>query len=76
MHDPDNQKTIQKLVESFGTDDCLRLGFLDQDDNATLRLTRGGFGYLLDVEAVEVDSLAEAYAAGYQRGFGHAVGDD
>ena len=66
MHDPDHHKTIANLIHLVGgKDECLRLGFLGQDDNQTLILSPLGLGYLIDVVAGDVESLAESYALGF-----------
>ena len=72
MYDPNDHKTIQKLLDLFGKEECLRCGFLGRDDNATLFLAIIGTGYLLDILAAEVDALHEAYAAGYRQGYQQA----
>ena len=72
MHDPDDHKIIRKLLDLFGETECLRLGFLGRDDNATLYVSPKGLGYLLDVIAAELVSIPEAYAAGYDQGYTQA----
>lgn len=68
MYDKDNHKIIGSLIDKLGSkEECLRLGFLDKNDNETLIITTAGYGYLLQVVAAEVDTLAGAYAAGYQQ---------
>jgi hypothetical protein len=69
MYDPDDHKILRKLLDLFGEPECLRLGFLGKDDNATLYVSPKGLGYLLDVIAAELASLPEAYAAGYDQGY-------
>lgn len=69
MYEPDQHKTIQKLLDLFGEKECLRCGFLGRDDNSTLFLTIIGTGYLLEVLAAEITAPHEAYAAGYQNGY-------
>ncbi len=68
MYESDHHKTIKKLLDLFGETECLRLDFLGKDDNATLYLSPPGTGYLIDVLAAELETLQEAYAAGYQQG--------
>ncbi len=68
MYDPDDHKILNKLLDLFGEPECLRLGFLGKDDNATLFVSPKGLGYLLDVLAAELTSLHEAYSAGYDQG--------
>lgn len=69
MLDHDTHKTISELIEKIGSqEECLRLGFLDKDDNETLFLTPIGLGYLLDVVATELNTLEDAYAAGFKQG--------
>ena len=71
MHDPDHHHTIEKLIETIGSkDECLRLGFVGKDDNETLYLTPVGTGFLIDVEGRDIQSIAEAYAAGFEQGHG------
>jgi len=71
MHDPDHKKTIAKLIEQFGKEDCLKIGLLGKDDE-TLFLTALGTGFLIDVEAAEIKTLTEAYAAGFEQGYRQA----
>ncbi len=68
MHNPEEHKTIQKLLSLFSEQECLRLGFLVKNDNQTLGVTIVGTGFLLDIEAREVTTLHEAYAAGFEQG--------
>ena len=69
MYDPDHHKTIARLIECVGSQaECLRLGFLIRDDNATLYLSPAGNGYLIDVVASNITALPDAYAAGYEQG--------
>ncbi|OQW32374.1 MAG: hypothetical protein A4E20_14030 [Nitrospira sp. SG-bin2] len=69
MYDEDHHKTIAQLISRIGSqEECLRLGFLSKDDNATLRLSPAGMGYLIDVVASDVSALPDAYAAGYTQG--------
>lgn len=69
MYDPDHHKTIEALIDRVGSkDEGLRLGFIGKDDNETLFLTAAGMGYLLDVGAREIGTVAEAYAAGFEQG--------
>ncbi len=70
MYDPDDHKTIESLIEKVGSkEECLRLGFIDKDDNETLYISTAGLGYLLHVVARDVNSLAEAYAAGFDAAY-------
>lgn len=69
MYDEDHHKTITQLISRIGSqEECLRLGFLAKDDNATLHLSPAGMGYLIDVVAADLTALPEAYAAGYIQG--------
>lgn len=72
MHDPDDIKIINTLRDQFGEPECLRLGFLRKDDNSTLYVSAKGLGFLLDVVAGEINSIHEAYAAGYDQGYTQA----
>lgn len=72
MHDPNDHKIIRKLLNHFGEPECLRLGFLGKDDNATLYISAKGLGYLLDVLAAERVTFHEVYAAGYDQGYTQA----
>ena len=60
-----NMQQIEKLRSALGDGECRRLGFILDDKGVTV-LSTAGLGYLLFVEAAGVDSLAEAFAAGYQ----------
>jgi len=43
MYDEDHHKTIAQLIALIDTQaECLRLGFLAEDDNATLHLSPAG----------------------------------
>jgi hypothetical protein len=69
MYDEDHHKIIAKLIKEIGSrEKCLQLEFLGKDDNETLFLTAKGFGYLLDVVAGDLGTLAEAYEAGFEQG--------
>lgn len=68
MYDLEEHKTIKKLLSPFGENECSRLGFLVKSDNQTLGLTIVGTGFLLDIEAREVETQHEAYAAGFEQG--------
>jgi len=69
MYDKDHHKTIAQLISRIGSqEECLRLGFLANDDNATLHLSPAGMGYLIDVVAGDINALPDAYAAGYKQG--------
>ena len=68
MHDPEEHKTINKLLNLFSEQECLRLDFLVKNDNQTLGVTIVGTGFLLDIEARNVTTLHEAYAAGFKQG--------
>jgi hypothetical protein len=69
MRDPEIHKMVGKLIEKVGSrDECLRLGFLGKDDNETLFVTASGGDFLFGVIARDIDTLAEAYAAGWRKG--------
>ena len=69
MYDEDHHKTIAQLIGRIGSqEECLRLGFLAKDDNATLHLSPAGMGYLIDIVAGDISALPDAYAAGYKQG--------
>ena len=69
MYDEDHHKTIAQLISRIGSqEECLQLGFLAKDDNATLHLSPAGVGYLIDVVASDITTLPDAYAAGYKQG--------
>ncbi len=68
MHDPEEHNTIKKLLKLFSEQECLRLGFLVKNDNQTLGVTVVGTGFLLDIEARDITTLHEAYAAGFDQG--------
>jgi len=72
MYDPDDIKIINTLRDQFGEAECLRLGFLGKDDNATLYVSAKGLGYLLEVVAGEITLIHESYAAGYDQGYNQA----
>lgn len=69
MQDPEMLKMARKLIEEVGSkDECLRLGFLGKDDNETLFVTSLGGAFLSGVVVPEIDTVAEAYAAGWREG--------
>lgn len=75
MYDPDHHRMITQLIDHIGNkQECLRLGFLVNDDNETLRLSSVGKGYLINVLAAGVNALPDAYAAGYKQG--HTQAED
>ena len=39
-YNPEEHKSIKKLLSLFGEKECLRLGFLVKNDNQTLGLTK------------------------------------
>jgi hypothetical protein len=47
-------------------DACRRLGFVFEDENRIMLLSRAGMGYLCFVKAAGTAGVAEAFAAGYQ----------
>lgn len=61
-----NMQQIQRLVDILGESECKRLGFLFDDERGVATLTTAGLGYLIDIQARGITSVAEAYAAGYQ----------
>ena len=70
MYDEDHHNTIAQLIRRIGSqEECLRLGFLAKDDNATLHLSPAEMGYLIDIVAGDVNTLPDAYAAGYKQGY-------
>ena len=72
MYDEDREKTTAALMEDVGDKaECLRLGFLDKDDNEILHPTPCGMGYLLDVRAGELSNPAEIYAAAWNSAIAH-----
>jgi len=63
----DTVRQVEKLAKSLGgLDECRRLGFVVEDKQGIISLTPVGFGYLTYVEARELKSLAEAFAAGFE----------
>jgi len=69
MYGEDHHRTIAQLIGRIGSqEECLQLGFLAKDDNATLHLSPAGMGYLIDVVASDISALPDAYAAGYKQG--------
>lgn len=62
----ESARTLDGLARALGgIAECKRLGFAFEDENGVMRLSVAGMGYLLRVAAVDVTSLAEAFAAGY-----------
>lgn len=66
VFDIEHHRPLEALVKELGgMDECKRLGFVFEDENKVASLSSAGMGYLLFVKAAEVNSLAEAFAAGY-----------
>jgi hypothetical protein len=58
---------LEALIRELGgLAECKRLGFVFEDENKIMSLSTAGLGYLLFVKAVDVNGVAEAFAAGYQ----------
>lgn len=58
---------IEQLVKSLGgIAECLRLGFVYENEQGVIMLSSAGFGFLVFVRARNITSVAEAFAAGYQ----------
>lgn len=56
-----------KLAESVGGLAAAKcLGFIFEDDQGVMSLSAAGLGYRLFIEAADITSLAEAFAAGYR----------
>ena len=66
VFDFQNMQQIQRLLDRLGEVECKRLGFLFDDDRGVATLTTAGLGFLIDIEAQGITTVAEAYAAGYQ----------
>lgn len=62
-----NMQQIQRLVDILGESESKRLGFLTDDERCVATLTIAGMGYLIDIQAAGITSVAEAYAAGFQQ---------
>lgn len=60
--------TINKLIQILGQEEALRLRFITQDQNAQYTLTPMGQHFLQDTEKHNIQSVAEAYARGFQTG--------
>ncbi|MDC7682176.1 hypothetical protein PQU92_02745 [Asticcacaulis sp. BYS171W] len=56
---------LDKLLQSVGEKECLRVGLFIVDESGRLQLTNVGFAYLLYMAEAQTLSLAEAFAAGY-----------
>ena len=66
--DIDSVRQIEALAKSLGgLAECKRLGFIFEDAQGVMSLSTAGLGYLLYVKARGITSLAEAFAAGYER---------
>ncbi|MDE3016309.1 MAG: hypothetical protein KGI29_05225 [Pseudomonadota bacterium] len=67
VFDIETHRPLEALIQELGgLDECKRLGFVFEDENRIMSLSVAGMGYLLFVKAVGVNSMAEAFAAGYQ----------
>jgi hypothetical protein len=66
VYDFESRPQIEALEQQLGRAECVRLGFLFEDDEGVVRLTVAGFGYLLYVGSLDIKGVAEAFAAGYQ----------
>jgi hypothetical protein len=61
--------------ELGGLGECKRLGFIVEDRQGITGLTAAGLGYLLYVRALDLKTLAEAFAAGFQCGLEESSSD-
>jgi hypothetical protein len=60
-------RTLNGLVRRLGSlDECLRLGFVYQDEKGVMSPSAAGTAYLLYVVARDISDPAEAFAAGYE----------
>jgi len=60
-------RPLEALIRELGgLDECRRLGFVFEDEDGIMSLSRAGMGYLLFVKAAGITGVAEAFAAGYQ----------
>ncbi len=60
-------RPLEALIKEVGgLAECKRLGFVFEDEKQIMSLSIAGFEYLLFVKAAGVNSLAEAFAAGYE----------
>jgi hypothetical protein len=58
---------IEQLARSLGgIAECLRLGFVYENEQGVIALSSAGLGFLVYVRARDITSVAEAFAAGYQ----------
>lgn len=62
----EHRPQIEKLEKELGRAECVRLGFMFEDDEGIVRVTVAGYGYLLYTGCLEIKTVAEAFAAGYQ----------
>lgn len=55
------------LVRRLGSmDECLRLGFVYQDDKGVMSPSAAGTAFLINVVARNITDAAEGFAAGYE----------
>jgi hypothetical protein len=66
VYDIDYHPQIAKLERQLGRAECMRLGYLMEDDEGIVRVTVAGYGYLLYTGCLDIRTVAEAFAAGYQ----------
>lgn len=60
-------RQVDVLVKLLGgLPECKRLGFVAEDEQGVIGLSRAGLGYLLYVRARDITNAAEAFAAGYE----------
>jgi hypothetical protein len=64
--DFETMQQVEKLTKAFGLDECKRLGFIHIDEKGIAGLSPVGLGYLLYIEAMGINTLAAAFAAGWQ----------
>ncbi len=58
---------IDQLAKSLGgIAECMRLGFVYENEQGVIALSSAGLGFLVYVRARDITSVAEAFAAGYQ----------
>ncbi len=67
VFDIGSHRPLEALIRELGSlAECKRLGFVFEDENKIMSLSVAGLGYLLFVKAADVNTVAEAFAAGYQ----------
>jgi len=64
--DFDHMHQVEALRHRLGDAECRRLGFIADDERGVTVVSAAGFGFLIYLAYEGTQSIAQAFAAGYQ----------